>query len=310
MIRVKTSDEFFNCFNSTLNPFLSNKYISANSFKVEDLLFLTENDDKPSIGIVFGIENNLLVNPFSAPFGGFHYTHENIYISKIEAFVQDLHFFFGIELYTSMRFVIPPSIYGSSFNAKMVNSMVRNGFHLDALELTSFVDLMKFDERFSVRSSREYYNQAKRNNLNFKKIEIESEKREIIELVRDNRERKERILRMTYEDFLIVENIWQVDYLGVLDEHQQIVAGGIFYKFHDNNIIYIAIWGDSPEGRRLRAMDFLIFESWMFYKNLGVRYIDLGISTEGKGEPNEGLLRFKETHEATTELRYIISLDK
>jgi hypothetical protein len=46
----------------------------------------------------------------------------------------------------------------------------------------------------------------------------------------------------------------------------------------------------------------------MYYKNLGFKYIDLGISSES-GIPNEGLMRFKESHEAVSSLRFRFRLD-
>jgi hypothetical protein len=53
-------------------------------------------------------------------------------------------------------------------------------------------------------------------------------------------------------------------------------------------------------------MDFLVLQLWSHYKALGYRYIDLGISTES-GVPNEGLLRFKETHECVSSLRHTLT---
>jgi len=49
-------------------------------------------------------------------------------------------------------------------------------------------------------------------------------------------------------------------------------------------------------------MDFLLFNLWSYYKEVGFELIDLGISTEA-GLPNEGLLRFKETHGSVSSIR-------
>jgi hypothetical protein len=50
-------------------------------------------------------------------------------------------------------------------------------------------------------------------------------------------------------------------------------------------------------------MDFLAYNLWFYYKDLGFKYIDAGVSTES-GIPNEGLLRFKDTHNAISSLKY------
>jgi hypothetical protein len=52
-------------------------------------------------------------------------------------------------------------------------------------------------------------------------------------------------------------------------------------------------------------MDFLVFNLWSHYKAAGFTLIDLGISTV-EGIPNEGLLRFKETHECQSSLRFTL----
>lgn len=307
MLREITKDEYFTIFKTTSNPFLSESFISINASKVSNLLFLIDGGIKTSIGIILGVANNRLVSPFSAPFGGFHYTHEFIYMSKIEAFIHDLGEYFYTSEYDAIKVVLPPSIYGKSFNAKALVAMIRYGFTIDAFELTNFVNLLKLNNNFSTKSSREYYRQALRNNLSFRFVISEKDKRRIVSIVKENREQRNRTLKMAYDDFVEIEKIWHVDYVGIYDDNNQMVAGGIFYQFSKLHVVFAAIWGDTLDGRQLRAMDFMIFEAWMYYKSKGYQFIDLGISTEGSGEPNEGLLRFKETHEADTEVRYVLS---
>ncbi|OYU85670.1 MAG: hypothetical protein CFE24_00225 [Flavobacterium sp. BFFFF2] len=309
MLRELNKEEYYAIFKSSKNPFLIKEFININEHKVDKLLFLVENEEKPSIGIVLGVRNDSLHSPFSAPFGGLHYAHENIYVSKVNQFVMDLFNFISVNNYEKFSLTMPPSIYGCSFNAKVINCMYRNGFSIDTLELTSFIRLDEFENKFTTKSSREYYRQAQRNVLVFKMVQDLSEKQLIVQLIKENRERSNRLLRMTLEDFISLEKIWQVDYAAVYDENQNMVAAAIFYIFPDNPIVYTAIWGDSLDGRPLRAMDFLSYECWSYYKAINKKFIDLGISTESGGVPNEGLLRFKETHEANTELRLIISLN-
>ncbi len=304
-----SKETYYTIFKSAGNPFVSENFINLNADKVSELLFLTESEEKPSIGIVVGLQDNKLLSPFSAPFGGFHYLHENIYFSKIEQFICELRDFILTNNYEEFRCVLPPSIYGGSFNSKILNAMVRNGFELGAVELTSFVEILNFKNRFPVKSSREYYNQAVKYGLKLRKVETSEEKQGIINIVKENRESKNRSLKMTFTDFLNLESFWEVDYLGVFHEDSNaMVGGGIFYRFPNSEVVYTAIWGDSIEGRTFRAMDYLVFESVVYYQKMGIKYLDLGISTEGNGIPNEGLLRFKETHEAKTEPRFVINL--
>ena len=107
---------------------------------------------------------------------------------------------------------------------------------------------------------------------------------------------------MTFADLKLIESIWSVDYFSVKTPENNLVAGAILYRVHPS-IVQAIFWGDSEEGRPVRAMDFLLFNLWVHYKEMNYRFIDLGISTE-IGIPNEGLLRFKETHECTSSLRF------
>lgn len=310
MLKEISEKEYFACFPVRRNPFISPEFCSLNKDKVEDIKFLISSSGKPYIGILLGCSDNKLLSPYSAPFGGFHFSNANIYIEKIEEFVNDLKQYFELSKFEFFKCIMPPTIYGVSFNHKLINTMIRKGFTLETPELTSYIDLKKFNNKFTHKSSREYYNQAKRNLLIFKQVFDEESKKNVLELIQENRERNGRKLRMLFEDFKKIESVWKVTYFGIFSAHNQMVASAIFYVFQESQIVFTAVWGDSVEGRNLRAMDFLTFESWSHFKGQNYNFVDLGISTEDNAIPNEGLLRFKETHQAETELRFTMTLSK
>jgi hypothetical protein len=249
-----------------------------------------------------GIKDNVLKSPFSAPFGGLHFRKENVYIGAIDSFSNSLKQYLLKRKIGKVEIILPPNLYHPSFNAKTINSLFRSGFRTSLPEITNWIDLECFDGTFSQKNSREYYRQAERNRLSFGLAEAENEKRLVYELVRENRARFGRPIFMTINDILKIEKLWPVDFFKVTTPKGELAASGIFYRFHPQ-ICYAVFWGDNETGRPLRAMDFLSLNLWRYYKEKGYRYIDLGISTES-GLPNEGLLRFKETHEALSSLRY------
>lgn len=308
MLTEISEKEYFTLFTNIENPFLTKEFHLLNKDKVEAVKFLISSDVKPSIGIILGCHENKLLSPYSAPFGGVHFLNSNIYIDKIEEFAKSLKQYFFLYKFEFFKCVFPPTIYDVSFSHKMISAMIREGFKLETPELTNYIDLKHFSNRFNQRSSREYYNQALRNGITFKQIYDELTKNNIVDLIKENRERSGRTLRMSLDDFKRIETIWQVNYFGVFNLENQIVAGAIFYTFPKNKLVFTAIWGDSMQGRGLRAMDFITFESWSHFKSHDYNYVDLGISTENNAVPNEGLLRFKETHEAKTELRFTLTL--
>lgn len=284
------------------NPFISEPFIELNSGKTDKIVRLVEDVEEPVIGLTAGIKNEILRSPFSAPFGGFHFRKENIYISEIDRFTDSLQSYLVSAKLKGMELTLPPDIYHLSFNAKIINSLIRNGFRFLVPEITNWVDLQKFNESFSQKNSREYYRQAVRNNLVFNVTSDDDDKKEIYDLICQNRAKFGRPIFMTLEDILSTGNLWPVDFFKVNSSDHSIVASAIFYRSFQG-ICYAVFWGDNDAGRPLRAMDYLIFNLYSYYKNLGFKYLDLGISTES-GSPNEGLLRFKESHEAISSLRY------
>ena len=283
------------------NPFISERFIELNRDKVDRIIRLVDESGEPVIGLVAGIKDGILKSPFSAPFGGFHFRKENIYISEIDSFIQMLSDYAASLSLNRIEIITPPDIYHMTFNAKVVNSLIRHGYKSNLPDITNWIDLEMFNGVFSQKNSREYYRQAQRNNLVFSMGHNERDKAGIYNLICENRSKFGRPVYMTLDNILSTGEIWPVEFFKVESE-KNIVASAIFYRNH-NDICYAVYWGDNDEGRPLRAMDFMLLNLFTFYREAGFRYMDLGISTEN-GIPNEGLLRFKESHEALSSLRY------
>lgn len=284
------------------NPFISEKFIELNSRKADRIIRLVEESAEPVIGLVAGVRNRVIKSPFSAPFGGFHFRKENLYVGEIDRFLKMLKEYALANDLSRIEIATPPDIYHMTFNAKVMSSLLRNEFHFTFPEVTNWVELDRFNGVYSQKNSREYYRQAERNNLTFSKSDDYQEKRKIFDLICENRARFGRPVYMTLDDVLSTGEIWPADFFKVESPAGQIVASAIFYRNHQS-ICYAVFWGDNDEGRPLRAMDYLILNLFLHYKEAGFKVIDLGISTED-GIPNEGLLRFKESHEAVSSLRY------
>jgi hypothetical protein len=183
--------------------------------------------------------------------------------------------------------------------------MTRMGFKSSTPEITNWVDMEEFEDVYSLGVSRTYYNQAVKKGLVFHEVASVGDKEIIYDLVKANRARMGRPIYMSFEDIQNTGKVLATDFFKVTNTANEIVAGAIMYQGHPE-IAFAVFWGDTPEGRPLRAMDFLVLQLWSFYKAKGYKFIDLGISTE-TGVPNEGLLRFKETHECISSLRYSFS---
>ncbi len=300
LIEVEKRD-YYNCFSFDPHPFISDCFIELNKAKTERVIRLI-NRNKIVLGLVAGIKNGVMSSPFSAPFGGFHFRNEITYISEIDNFLCLLKDYIQINGLKRLEITIPPDIYHKTFNAKTINSFIRSGFNSTLPEITNWVPLENFDGSFLQKNSREYYRQALRNHLAFSCTDNRNDFAEIYNLICENRKKFGRPIHMTLNDILNTGALWPVDFFKVTNRGGAIVASAIFYRFR-SDICYAVFWGDNDEGRPLRAMDFLTYNLWDYYKKMGYKSIDLGISTED-GSPNEGLLRFKESHDAVSSLRY------
>ena len=290
------------CFSYNPHPFISEPFLELNKVKAEKLIRLVDSLEKPGIGLVAGIKNNTILSPFSAPFGGLHFRNEILYANEIDNFIDSLLDFSISQGFSGIEITLPPDIYNQTFNAKTVNAFIRKGFHLLVPEITNWINLQHFQGTFTQKNSKEYYRQALRNNLSFEITSDKSEQFEMYDLICQNRAKFGRPIFMSFDDVIDTGKLWPIDFFKVIDVGKSIVASAIFYRSHPE-IAYALFWGDNEKGRPLRAMDFIALNLWSYYKELGFKYIDLGISTE-TGTPNEGLLRFKESHDSTSSLRY------
>lgn len=302
MLFEVNSEEYKRSFNHDPNPFISIPYIQLNSDKVDKLVYLVNNRDKSIIGLAGGIKNGKLLSPFSAPFGGFHYRNEKIHYSKVYEFVNDLKCYVQNNNIKKIELILPPDFYCHSNNAKTINALLRSHYIMLTPDITSLGNLENFAGQFSDRKSRKCYRQALDHGLLFAEAKNLSEKKIAYNIVKENRAWLNREVSVPFNEIMNTSKLWPVDFFIVTNDQEEKLAAAIFYRGH-HEIVQAVWWGDTKTGRQLRAMDFMCNKLWSYYKELGYKYIDVGISTE-EGIPNDGLLRFKETLDATSALRH------
>lgn len=289
-------------FPESPHPYISDGFITLNKEKAGKLIRLVESETKTTMGFIASLKNGILRSPFSAPFGGFHFRHDNVYVSDIEKVIDGLLEYAEFNELKKIELILPPNIYHLSFNTKLINVLIRKGFEMRLPEITNWIDLLKFSGIFSNRVARKFYQQSIHHELNFSLFTEPSQQKNIYDIIYQNRKKFGRPIYMTFEDLQQINYLWPVDFFGVTDEFDLMIAGGVFYRGH-KSIVQGIFWGDSEEGRTKRPIDFLSLNIWNHYKKSGFEAIDLGISTED-GIPNEGLIRFKESHDCNSSLRF------
>jgi len=302
MITSVDSKAYRHYFQNDPHPFISNDFIEMNNNKVDSVVRLIDDGNRKMIGLVAGVKSTTLFSPFSAPFGGFHFRSEIIVISEIDRFIDSLKEYMINQGFTGFEITLPPIIYHPTFTAKVINSLSRKGFTQLLPDITGWIDLDKFKYSFAQKNTREAYKKSMKNGLSFVRVTDLKEREVLYEVISKNRAKFNRPIHMSFQNIIDTSELWDVDFFKISTQDDNTVAAAIFYRSH-KEIIHAAFWGDSDDGRELKAIDFLAHNMWSYYKDLGYRFIDVGISTEG-GVPNEGLLRFKESHDSISSIRY------
>ena len=155
-------------FPSDPHLFISENFMALNAYKTDKIVRLVQDTEKVQIGLIAGVRNAILMSPFSAPYGGFHFKSEsNIYPGAIESFLNELQDYAHAESLAGIIITLPPDIYCQSSNAKVVNAFIRLGFKMAIPDITNWVDLSIFQNVYSHPASRTYYNQAVKKGLEF-----------------------------------------------------------------------------------------------------------------------------------------------
>ena len=276
--------------------------------KVDRIVRLVDSEKDVCIGLVAGIKNNILCSPFSAPFGGFHYKNETVFYDRIYDFLYNLKQYITDQKLDGLSITLSPNIYNPSINAKLVNAFIRLGYTMQTPDIYNCVDLRHFEGEWCKSEVRQNCNRAIRYGLTFSHVTDEISVKEAYEIISENRKSQNRNIHMSLRDILVVNNVIPVDFFLVKDGNGEGVGAGVFYRGHDKVVQGIFV-GDLLSARKLGAIDLLFLNLFNYYKEKGYDFIDLGKSSSN-GEPNVGLVRFKEIHNCISTLGYTFSLNR
>jgi hypothetical protein len=284
------SDTFPNAF----HVFNSVAFCILNESKCEKVYYLVFKDSKIRLGIIFGLRNDILVSPFSAPFGGFLAANSDVKLNQIDSSLEALHEWAIRKKVDGIRIISPPFFYNKNFLSKAHNCLYRAGFESSNIELNYHFPTHKFIENYQ---SNIWYN-ARKNlkrsfqaNLTFEKLDTENGK-QAYDVIAMNRQERGFPLRMSWEQVSETIAFIPADFFIVKKEETPIAAAVVFHVA--NQIVQVIYWGDLPQYAEYKTMNFLSYQVFQYYKQLGIAIIDIGPSTEDS-VPNHGLCEFKES---------------
>lgn len=306
MLRETSKEVYRSYFTQDPHPYLTEGFLELVKQKTDKVVRLIVSEGDISIGLIAGVKDNVLSAPFSAPFSGFHYIHDDVYYSNIFDFLAQLKDYAVVQRLEKMSFILPPDIYNSSINAKFVNAFVRQGYTMEIPDIVSWIDLNHFNGNWTRKRIEESCKSAIKNKLTFGLVTEEKSMREAYEVIVNNRTYLGREIFMNFDNLMDVNTLFPVDFFLVKNKDGENSGAAIFYRGHPK-IVQGIFWGDVIPRISIGIMDFLVFNLFNHYKNLGFDFIDLALSSK-YGIPNEGLIRFKETHQCTSSLRYTFTL--
>lgn len=282
-------------FPSTYHIYNSVEFNLLNGERCDKILFLVFKDSRNRLGLIAGIKNNKLYTPFSAPFAGFSFVKENTSLLQLEATVDALLTYISDKGYTGLHYTMPPLFYNQLFNNKLLNVLYRRDFTISAIDVNYELDLQKMDNDYEANI---WYNARKNLKISLKqeftciKCETDPLILEAYNVIQENRERKELPLKMTFEQVKKTSEIISADFFLLRNNSMNVAAAQIFHVAP--GIVQVIYWGDIPDYASHKPMNFLAFYIFNYYKKLGLKYIDIGPSSQNS-VPNYGLCEFKES---------------
>lgn len=198
-----------------------------------------------------------------------------------------------------------PASYSAS-ETYVVHALVRRGVTITSSELSYGIDVSPHADRAAYRASlkppaRRALRHADREPYSYRLAQDDAEFAVGYDIIAANRARRGYPLRLSLDYLLgLRADFGERIRFFVLDHGDTPVAAALLYRLRPD-IELVEYWGDHHRLDR-SPMNRLAEEVCARAIEEGVRLVDLGISSVD-GEPNDGLIQFKQSIGATAELR-------
>lgn len=287
--------------------FNSHQFIDLNLNKCEEVHFISFEDTKIRMFIVFGRQGNKLLSPFSAPFGGFECLSEDIKLNFIDEAISQLKKWAQKKNCKEIEIKLPPLFYNERLISKQLNSLLRANFKIKNTDLNYSLDL----DNFSTSYINKTWRNAKKNlkisfssGMTFIKCNQIHDKIDAYNVIYENRKQRGFPLRMSWEQVYETSKVISSDFFLVKNSDTISIGAAIVFKITPQ-IVQVIYWGDLPCYNENKTMNFLSYNIFKYYSENNFIYVDIGPSTENS-IPNYGLCEFKESIGCDINLKFTL----
>lgn len=273
--------------------FNSAEFALLNEAKAERVSFLAVGDKKPKLWLTAGLREGEWRSPFSAPYGGWMGMPDVSQRAMCDA-AGDLRLWAASRGQT-VRIGLPPLAYSESFLTKSLYALRREG----GVELVQpdyyflIADFARYDARMSSAARNKLAN-ALRHPFRFEafaKANAEAVARAYAVIER-NRAERGYPLAMSLEAVEATRALVPMDAFVLSLDGVDCAAALVFRVLADVGLV--VYWGNTAESNEVRAMNMLAYKVFEHYHSEGsLRLLDIG-PADLDGEPNFGLMEFKE----------------
>lgn len=293
IVREVSAADYRNRFPQAGHVFNSIPFASLNTSKVGKVLYLLiEDEGRTRFGLILGERGDLLASPFSAPYGGLEYSRDER-IEKVNEAVEAVADF-GREKGLPVRLTLPPRFHSPEMNMKITAALLNRpgalshadyNYHYELSRVTDF-------EKWLSPSARRNFHTSLKSDFRFEPLgNTPDDISRAYEVIRINHESLGHALRMSRQAVIDTATVLKADFFIMTLDGKDVAAAQIYHVAP--GIVQLINWGDLPDYRSLRPMNFMAWKVMEHYHAAGEKIYDLGPASED-GTPATGLCDFKE----------------
>ena len=120
-------------------------FLELNKAKVDNIHYLLGKDTRNRLALAIGEKKGEWLAPFSAPFSNLVELRRDTTVEKLYDFFSLLVNYVKDHAGKSINLYMPANIYGEHFNAKIMNTLIENGFNIKFVDINYSFELNNID---------------------------------------------------------------------------------------------------------------------------------------------------------------------